>query len=162
MLAAAIVGVLFASVSCSQSGTSGNSAAPTAPSPLSAGATSTAAQPGPAYNATGSWFGEYALWKNGPIVGEGYVDLVQDANGNITGTGNPPAQDCATYAFTRVGDGAPTIRYRVVISPIGQQCQRSLTGLAELNINANVIEAHLTGTADDGSRVNVSWTLTKQ
>jgi len=160
VLLAGTVGVLIASVSCSQPPSNG--AAPTAPSPLSAGATSTAVQPGPAYDATGRWFGEYARWKNGPVVGEGYVNLVQDADGHITGTGDPPEEDCHTYAFTRVGDGAPTIRYRVDISPSGEQCQGHLKGLAELDIDANVIEAHLTGAAEDGSRLNVSLTLTKQ
>lgn len=155
------LGILLASVSCSQPG-AGSAATPTAPSPLSAGATSAAAQHGPTYDATGTWFGEYALWKNGPVVGEGHVDFVQDADGNITGTGNPPEEDCATYALTRLGDGGATIRYRVDISPIADLCQRNLHGVAELDTAANTIEAHLTGTADDGSRVNVSWMLTKQ
>lgn len=161
----ALLALLLVAVGCSQSGTTRSVDALTTPSPLSAGATSTAAQPGPSYDATGSWFGEYALWKNGPVVGEGYLDLVQDADGNLRGTGNPPAEDCHSYAFTRVGDGAPRIRYRVVISPISPspQCQGKLSGLAELDTTAHTIKGHLTGNTDDGSsRLNVSVMLSRQ
>ncbi len=159
---------LVGTAGCAQSGAA-NSVSLTAPSSASNSAAALPIQPqvapGASYDATGSWFGVLTL-VNGTPFGSGTLALVQDADGNIVGTGVPANEDPHTYTFTRVSARGGTIVYRSSITapaPGPSGCATDVSGVAELNIGTNTIEAHrVSGTVDDCSVVAFAVHLTRQ
>ena len=158
LLRSAMLVLAATAVGCSQAGTPLNRL--TAPSAVFEG--SLAAQ-GEAYDATGAW--DAILTFPDGDTGSGVLNIVQDANGDLIGTGEG---DPGTYTFRRNGNGTgDKVRYRLtIVSPdpgVPGECGRDIAGQAILDTQTHTMETHnLKGVIDDCSTIEFSITLTRQ
>jgi hypothetical protein len=148
-------------VGCAQSGTGSPVSATASRSDgasISASPSNGIAQAGPggSYDATGVWHYVVTDKPNGNLLDEGFLQFIQDADGNLK-------TDDGTGTLTRTGTGR-TIHYSVSIIEHHRFCDTNLSGEAELFTMDNTMQVHVAGTdqGDQGCKEVKYWlVLTK-
>jgi hypothetical protein len=150
--AVVFIAALFV-VGCSQSPSPSVAAGLTAPTSLQAAPAS--------YDASGTWHSRFVFTTmSGEEVlsGEGEVTFTQDLDGNFI---IPTEQDGQT-TFLRRGTGfGAKVTYDVsLFEPSSSGCPEDMSGVAQIDVATNTLEARLTGVLEGCSGIQLVLTLT--
>lgn len=124
-------------VSCAQPG-AGNSALPTSPSALSAGAAATALGPGASYDASGLW--RFVVTDIHGNDQESFdANVSQDANGDLSFLD----EDGGLITLKRLGTGVIITYRQSTIGNEGGECDVLIQGTARLDTRTHTIAANI-------------------